>query len=254
MKTRLFTASLLCTVYLFAQAQSLQVIYDGKVVTEGEVITVDKIVDDEFADPFLPEMKGPFYVKNISSQSVSVMIKKPELLTALPLNAKEGFCWAMCYDESPATDDGIPVTIATGETTLSGRYASYRPEFGSKGSATIKYVFFLENNPEDKASVTYKFSYNEGGQGITNAKKVKNFDVYLQNKELKVNYALSSARSNESARIEVFSVTGIKMKSEKPIGTPETTINISSLPKGFYVCSLVVDGKSVASEKFVISK
>ncbi len=254
MKTKLFTTFLLqCSVCMFLQAQSLQIYYDDKVVTEGQVITINKIIEDVFADPFKPEMKGPFYVKNITGQDVNVMIKKPELISALAPNAKEGFCWAMCYDESPTTEDGIPVTITPGETTAVGKYASYKPEFGSSGSTSIKYTFYVENNPNDKVSIIYKFSYNEGS-GIKQTKKSQDFNIFSQNGNLKVNYNLSNIKNIESSKIEIFSITGLKMKSEKITGLQETTVKISDLPKGFYVCSLVVNGKSIASGKFIIHK
>ena len=71
-------------------AQSIQLIYNGSVITNGSEINLSTI------DPDLGQMKAEISVKNIDPANISVKVKKTEI-SIIP-ESVNSFCWvfAIC--------------------------------------------------------------------------------------------------------------------------------------------------------------
>ena len=230
-------------VVLSAQSQSIELFYNNELVVDTLTINVPNTETDHYID-----------IANVSENDIDLMISR-EIISLLP-DAENHFCFGNCYnssvDETPeSTLLGAGVTFT--KESLPFFYTAYDP-YEEIGTSIIKYTFYDMNNPNDRASVVFKFVSN--GVGICNSDRemVSVFEAYpnptSSNVIIKHNFINQDV---ENAQIVISSLTGAVIETIKvnPFES-ETTLNISDLSQGVYFYSLQADGKTSVTKKLIV--
>jgi hypothetical protein len=163
------------------------------------------------------------------------------------------FCWEQCY-EPPTSISPTAMTINPGQR-VEQFYADYKPN-GQQGISTLAYCFYDDNNEADSVCVTVRFSASPVGiqdvflgnqSGISESFPNPAVDV------AKINYALSAGWQH--AELKIYSMLGAQVKEVELTEDQGTLIlNVADLPSGMYFYTLVVDDKSIATKKMLVTK
>ena len=163
------------------------------------------------------------------------------------------FCWEQCY-EPPTSLSPTALTINPGQR-IEQFYADYKPN-GFAGISTLAYCFFNDANPADSVCVTVRFSASPVGiqdvflgnqSGISESYPNPATDV------AKINYALIAGWNK--AELMVYSVLGAQVRIIDLIEDQGTVkMNVANLPSGMYFYTLIVDDKSIATKKMLVTK
>jgi len=228
------------TLGLFAQ--SIQISVGGKVLNNGD--TVILVSTDTLVSFTLPAI-----VKNNSTKSISIKVKKAELSI---INGSENyFCWYQCYIPNVfVSPDSILFSPGSTNTNFSGDYISH----GYSGASYIMYTFFDMHNTND--SIAFVAKYVAGsGVGIENAKakaQVSNIYPNPARNTVSLNYDLNGA---QYAQLEIHNILGSLVKTveiDKTSGL--LNIDVTDLNNGVYFYSFIVDDKVITSKKLVIQR
>ena len=230
-------------VIFTAQSQSIQLFYNDALVEDTLTIHVASGETEHYID-----------IANVSENDVYLMIKR-ELISMIP-DAENHFCFGLCYpssvSETPESEHLIAGDTFKRENDIYF-YTGYNP-YGKAGTSIIKYTFYDENNPDDKASVVFKFI--SGSVGICNFDHeiVSIFDAYPNPANANVVVKHNFTNQNvENAQIVLTSLTGavIETIAINPFENG-TTIDISNLSQGVYLYSLKANGKVYTTKKLIV--
>jgi len=236
---------LFCFAYmaaLLAYSQSLQLSDSTGPIANNATIVKYGLAS---ADPDY-EIISYVFVKNTTSDSMSVKVKKVLLDTVQ--GTINTFCWGYCVTpeifESPD-----PVVIHAGVIDSINFSGHYYPK-GLLGISTIRYVFFDSDNPSDTVCVNINFdTYPEGIDYLSN---VTLSNAYPNPANTTVNFPYSVLK-NSNAKLIIWNILGSVVKEVDITGNSGTlSLNTSELADGVYFYSLLVNGNSQATKKFVI--
>ena len=228
------------TLGLFAQ--SIQVSVGGNNLNNGDTVIL-------FSTDTLVSFIVPATVKNNSTKSISIKVKKTEL--SIVNGSENYFCWYQCYIPSIfVSPDSILFSPGTTNTNFSGDYKSH----GYRGASYIMYTFFDMHNTND--SIAFVAKYVAGsGVGIENAQakaKVSNIYPNPARNTISLNYDLNGA---QYAQFEIYNILGSLVKT---IEIEETSgllnIDVTDLNNGVYFYSFIVNDKVITSKKLVIQR
>lgn len=163
------------------------------------------------------------------------------------------FCWEQCYEPNTSISP-TAMTIDPGQR-VEQFYADYKPN-GNSGISTLAYCFYDDTNQADSVCVTVRFSASPVGiqdvflgnqSGISESYPNPASDV------AKINYALTAGWNK--AEVMVYSMLGAQVK-KIDLTEDQGTIkmNVANLPSGMYFYTLMVDDKSIATKKMLVTK
>lgn len=196
------------------------------------------------ADPNY-EIVSHVFVKNTTSDSISVKVKKVEI-SALhgTLNV---FCWGLCFSPEIFVSPD-PIVIHAGKTDSTNFSGHYNP-IGILGISTIRYVFFDENNPSDTVCVNVDFdTYPESINDLSNFTLS---DAYPNPANNAVSFSCSASQ-NSDAKLIIRNILGSVVKEVGIGNSGKISINTSELADGVYFYTFIVNGNSQVTKKLVI--
>lgn len=240
MKKIFILAYLLGVISYVGYSQSLSLSDDSGPVANNTTVTVVGLPTD---DEIIVEM----YVTNNTTDSIPVICKKVELYM-VPGSASL-FCWGLCFGpgvfESPD-----PIYIHAGETNQTDFSGHYLPQT-YPGLSTIRYVFFDERNPLD--SVCFNVNFQAYPLGIQDPVSLSAIYAYPNPANSKVTIEYSARGFNEGSLV-IRNLVGETVKEVAVSGASGTaTFQLDGLVPGIYFYSLVVDGKTLATKKLIVS-
>jgi len=240
-KILLFTfISYISVLGLFAQSIELSNVY-GKVNNGDSIVLVDTNATASFV--------VGIDVKNISSSSLDIRVKKTELI--IISGSENYFCWVSCYlPGTYVSPDGITVSSGASSAAFTGDYLSH----GNAGASYIMYTFFDYNNPND--SIAFIAKYVAGsGVGINNpTPKVEVSNLYPNpaKNTVSINYNLNGAQNGQ---LEIYNILGSVVKIIKINETNgRLSIDVSDLNNGVYFYSFIADDRIITSKRLVIQR
>lgn len=222
-------------------AQSLQFEWEGKVFADDEEIVC---INDEYG---IGEIIQHMQVRNLTANAMNVIIEK-EIVKDLP-GTSNSFCFGLCY--GPETFIGNPVMIEAGDVCGAGDlsfHASFFDLEGNvyEGTVVVRYYAYDRANPDNKISVVVIFGYG-AGVGVEENVAVMGHAY--------PNPASSVVRFNvegvANANIAIYNLLGQEVLNQK-VEAGQATISVADLEKGIYFCNLVVNGKTLSTEKLVV--
>lgn len=190
-------------------------------------------------------------VKNISNSAVTVLVKRVEFGQTWCAFDSNYFCWDLCYGNSTNYSIG-GWTLAPGEVSDPSYFSAhvYSKNDGSSCEDSIRYVFFVDTDPNDSVSVVFKFA---SGPTMSVNEVEQNNSTFYPNPASNLLFVELANTPAPNTTIEVYSILGAKMKTVDATSA-KTEINISDLNAGVYIYTVSENGTAVETKKFVVKK
>lgn len=238
---KIILSSALSLFVLLLNAQSFVIKDESGSVISGQTINVNSNVT-------MSQIEYHAKLQNSSAGAKLVKVKRYKLNVGI--FAINDFCWTSCYD--PATDvSPFGITIPAGATDTSF-VTHYTHGEDLDGVSTYRFTFYDASNVNDSVSF------------------IINFNITVGIDDLKANATLSSAFPNpaigvfslkyelnqyvQTAKVVVYDMLG---KAVKEIELNDrqgiAKIHVEELNAGVYFYSFMVNDKSIATKKIIIS-
>lgn len=242
MRKSLFTLILLALAG-FVSAQTLQFEWEGHVYEEGDVI---ECTNDEYgAGEYIQHMQ----LKNLASDSVHVIVEK-EIIEDLE-GTMNFFCWGSCFSPNIFVSPH-PVTIEANSVTSDGAL-SFHVMFddGIFGKVQMRYLAYSEENPDEIISIMVVF--NKSGENVADHSHTMTMGKAYPNPASSLVHFDYSFDGNLSA--VVYNLLGQEvLHQDLNANSGQMTLSVADLQEGIYFCTMMVNGRACATEKFVVKK
>lgn len=240
-KKSIFTL-IFMTVIGCLSAQSLQFELDGTVYSEGETIVC---TNDEYGfGEYIQHMQ----LRNLTSNDLNILVKK-EVVEDLE-GTMNVFCWGTCFGPDViVSPNAVPVLANSLNTDeLSFHVIFEEPVFGS---VTIRYSAYDERHPEEAVTILVKF--HKSGENVGDMTNMHFGQPYPNPASSMVRFDYYLPAKNATAL--VYNLLGQEvMKKEMNTFEGQLRLSVADLKDGIYFCSVVIDGQSYATVKFVVKK
>lgn len=190
-------------------------------------------------------------LKNNSSTEKIVRVER--IINNLAPSHQSYFCWNECF--APPTTLSGNDTIAAGATST--KFISYLVPANASGTSSITYKFFDLNNPND--SVVQQFTYTVSVPTSVEKTLTKSVnDISLAypnpaNSYTRIDYEL--AAGTREANIRIYNILGSEVrKIELPARQGTVSIDTDGMSEGMYLYSLVANGKTISTRKFIVKR
>ena len=233
---------LLLAVMGYVSAQSLRFELNGTVYSEGELIVCS--TPNEWGE-YLQDMQ----VRNLSSDDLNVLVKK-EVVEDLE-GVMNYFCWGMCFGPDTYISPN-PVAIPANTITEEGALSLHAMfDEGVFGKVQVKYSAYDERHPED--AVTINVVFHKSGEGVHESPAVYFGKPYPNPANSTVSFDYNLSGGNATAVI--YNLVGQEvMRQEINTFEEKMSLSVSELNDGIYFCSVMREGQTFATVKFVVKK
>lgn len=238
-KKSIFTLAMMA-VMGWASAQSLQFELNGEVLSDGQTVYYADFNED-FGE-FILEMQ----LHNISGTDLNVVVEKEEI--SVPEGSMNYFCWGLCFAPTTYVSPAVPMAAGSvsgegdlafhfmpGSMTDVGYMRYYAYEEGSHERVSVNVVFNSLESVGEMPSCTFSHAYPNPASSV-----------------VRFNYELSSG-ANATACI--YNLLGQEvMRQELSDLSGQLTLSVADLNEGIYFCNLMVNGRTLKTEKFIVKK
>ena len=236
----IFTLMLLA-VMGYVSAQSLQFEWDGHVYSEGETI---ECTNDEFGyGEYIQHMQ----LRNLTSGDLSVIVEK-EVVEDLE-GTMNFFCWGQCFSSTVFVSN--PVTVAANSLNtddLSFHTLFEEPVFGK---VQVKYSAYDVNHPNER--ITINVVFKKSGEGLNETQALYFGQPYPNPASSMVSFDYNLSGSYAIA--VVYNLVGQEvMRQEINTFDGKMSLSVAELNDGIYFCSVMHNGQTFATVKFVVKK
>ncbi|MCK9424168.1 MAG: T9SS type A sorting domain-containing protein [Bacteroidales bacterium] len=245
MKKLLLFAYLLSVIAFYGYSQNLSLSNLAGPIAPNTIIIQPGTPDSTDMTTFI-------YVKNIGTRAINVFCKKSEL--SLMDSIQLTMCWANgCYPPSTTVSPNAQL-IEPGQTIMdfSGHYSRSDGKNLKSGESVVRWVFFTENDINDSASVTIKYTSFPLGveETMANQGVLSNSIPNPANEKATFSYTIASGSDGSFV---VRNLVGSTMQtiSLQP-SNGKITLATADLADGIYFCSLLVKGKVAVTKKMVV--
>ncbi|MBR4467874.1 MAG: T9SS type A sorting domain-containing protein [Bacteroidales bacterium] len=241
MKKSIFTLILL-TLMGYVSAQTLQFEWEGTVFDEGETI---ECTNDEYGfGEYIQHMQ----VRNITSEPMKVLIEK-EIIQDLE-GVINSFCWGMCFGpDTFVSPEAIDIPAGEVNTDELSFHALYPDDL--YGDVIIKYYAYEERNPDQRISIIVRF--RKSGVGVNENVHTMTLGQAYPNpatNTVSFNYSFGG-----NLCAVVYNLVGQEvMRQELNANDGQLSFSVADIQGGIYFCTMLVDGRAVSTQKFVVKK
>jgi len=228
-------------------SQSLTIIYDGAAISNEDTIQLN----GELPNIAFYEIVSHARIKNNTDREVSVKVERITLDT-VPGSMNQ-FCWVQCFAPwisiSPMAY-AIPAYDTTAEEVFSGHYLPQN----KLGTSLLKYVFFLENNPDDKVSFVVRYVVSPSSIEDL-ASKIKFGNAYPNPANNKVSFNYDFPIGVTTASLKIYNLLG-QAVTEQSISESNGRLEIplNNLNEGIYLYSLTINNSVIVTKKLIIRR
>ncbi|MBS4061829.1 MAG: T9SS type A sorting domain-containing protein [Bacteroidetes bacterium] len=245
-KILLFIFSLIVSTTV-SFSQSLTIIYEGAPISNEDTVQVN----GELPNIAFYEIVSHARIKNNTDREVSVKVERITLDT-VPGSMNQ-FCWVQCFapwiSVSPLAYK-IPAYDTTADEVFSGHYLPQN----KMGTSILKYVFYLENNPDDKVSFVVRYVVSPASiEDI--ASKIKFGNAYPNPANNKVSFNYDFPIGVTTASLKIYNLLG-QAVAEQSISesTGRLEMPVNNLNEGVYLYSLTINNSVIVTKKLIIRR
>ena len=198
-------------------------------------------------DPFV-FLEGHVTITNVSGSTKNVLVER-KVNNVTPGHVSY-FCWAQCYAPFVTL---APDTVVMGAGTDTDIFRGDLETNSINGISVVSYCFFDAGNPADSVCVEFTYDATTGLADLNG----KNFvsKAYPNPAVDNTNIFYNLARTTRNAQIKVFNMLGAEVRTFNLSETKGTLkISVKDMKPGVYFYSLMADGKSAASGKFMVTR
>jgi hypothetical protein len=160
------------------------------------------------------------------------------------------FCWGMCFGPDIfVSPDAIDIPAGEVNTDELSFHALYPEDV--YGDVIIKYYAYEERNPDQRISIIVRF--RKSGVGVTeNAYTMTLGQAYPNPATNTVSFNYSFGGNLCAV---VYNLVGQEvMRQELNANDGQLSFSVADLQGGIYFCTMLVDGRAVSTQKFVVKK
>lgn len=242
MRKSIFTLILLALVS-FVSAQSLQFEWNGTVFNSGDAVECD---NDEFGyGEYIQHMQ----IRNLTSGDLNVIVEK-EVMEDLE-GVMNFFCWGSCFSPDVFVSPR-PVTVEANSVS-SEEALSFHALFDENvyGYLVMRYYIYDEANPDDRVNIIVKF--HKSGEGVGENTRPMTMSKAYPNPASSLVHFDYSFDGNLNA--VVYNLLGQEvLRQDLNANDGQMTLSVADLQEGIYFCTMMVNGRAYATEKFVVKK
>ena len=241
MKKSIFTLVLMALMS-YVTAQTLQFEFDGNVYYDGEAI---ECTNDEYGyGEYIQHMQ----LRNLTSGPINVFI---EMEYVEPLDGvMNTFCWGSCFSPDVMVSPTALEIAANSLNTDELSFHAYYPD-DVFGVNIVRYYAYTEDNPSQRISIIVKFHKSgEGVEEITHP--VAMGQAYPNPATTMVNFDYSGGGALSAV---VYNLMGQEvMRQELNANNGQLSLSVADLQEGIYFCTMMVNGRAMTTQKFVVKK
>lgn len=190
----------------------------------------------------------PLYITNISGSSVDINVERS--VNSNIGGATNYFCWGVVCYEPQISQTVNPETIAAGETNQS--FKAYL-ESADEGVFTATYTFTNANDIFDEIEVTLTINITPTGVAEMSVEK-KRVNIFPNPANDVVNFDYSQMQGLENPNVVVHDIVGNLIYQDRVDPFVKlSTVETSRFEDGYYIVSLVDNGKVLDTHRLVIS-
>jgi len=244
MKKLLLSLLVLLGFFFVSRAQMLELYHGGEPFEMGEKVT---IIDY----PQVFELVSHISVKNVSSQSLTLLCRKIEL-EVVP-GTSNTFCWGICFAPSVYLSP-LTIQLPAGQTT--DEFSGHLMPAGIIGTTKMCYSFFPQSSPNDSTYfyVDFLATPNVGINDLV-SNKVFVSKPYPNPATSQVSFDYNFPEGSTSATINIHNLLGAKVKEVNISGfSGKATIDVNNLNDGIYFYSVNVANEILETKRLVISR
>jgi len=223
-------------------AQSLQFELDGTVFSEGETI---ECTNDEYGfGEYIQHMQ----IRNLTSGDLNVLVEK-EVVEDLE-GTMSFFCWGMCFSPTVnVSPNAIPVLANSLNTDELSFHVMYDELV--YGKVCMRFYAYDERNPEERVSINVVF--NKSGVGVAeNSHSMKLGEAYPNPSSSTVRF--DYAFDGDLCAVVCNLLGQEVMRQELNVNNGQMNFSVADLQDGIYFCTMMVNGRACATQKFIVKK
>jgi len=192
-------------------------------------------------------------VINSGGRAARIVCKKSEI--GLMEDTEVTFCFGgICYFyTTEVSDPSDPIEPGDSITDFSGHYNRSDWEPIPSGESVVRWTFFVNGDENDSVSVTIKYTTYPLGieKPIAFQGSLSSGYPNPANENVTFHYM---APTGLQGNLMIRNLVGSAVKDVMlPSSDGKITIPTADLPGGIYFCSLMVDGKVLATKKLMVS-
>ena len=234
--TLVFMALIACV-----SAQTLQFELEGEALTDGQMVYCTEF-DPDFGE-YIQEMQ----LHNISGDDLNVIIERE--IIDVPDGGMTYFCWGMCFSPSVSVSPAVP--MQAGAVSGPGELGFHYTPAALTDVAFVKYYAYDERQPDERVSVI--IAYNTTESVGENTRPMLLGQAYPNPASTMVNFDYNLSGSNASA--VVYNLMGQEvMRQEINTFDGKLSLSVADLNDGIYFCTVMRNGQTFATVKFVVKK
>lgn len=242
MRKSIFTLILLALVGVVS-AQSLQLEWNGTVYNNGDAV---ECTNDEYG---VGEYIQHMQIRNLTSADLDVIVEK-EVLEDLE-GTMNFFCWGLCFDTAVYVS---PRPVVVEANSVSGEAAlSFHVMYdeGVFGKVRMRYYVYAVDQPDDRIYIDVVF--NKSGEGVGENTRPMTMSKAYPNPASSLVHFDYSFDGNLSA--VVYNLLGQEvLRQDLNANNGQMSLSVADLQEGIYFCTMMVNGRACATEKFVVKK
>ena len=237
-KKSIFTL-LLMAVTGFVSAQKLQFELNGEALADGQTIYCVNFIED-FGE-FIQEL----HLRNISGTDLNVVVEKEEI--TVPEGSMNYFCWGMCFAPSVYVSPAVP--MAAGAVSGEGDLGFHFMPVSLNDFASIRYYAYDERD-EERISVVVVFNSLEGVNDHAQPMTMGHAYPNPASSVVHFNYAVEGHLT-----AVVYNLLGQEvLREDLNANAGQLSLSVADLQDGIYFCTMMVNGRALTTEKFVVKK
>lgn len=205
-------------------------------------------INGNYWDPDFEAITFSCDVRNTSAESVNVLAKKIE--PTMAQGAENFFCWTQCYGPSTFVSPA-PLTIAA--NAVRDEFHGYYRNNSNLDDVTIKYVFFLQDNPNDSVLLNAVYTPAVLGLSDHNAPVLVSAGPNPAIENFSITFSQLPTKSNSENVLIIYNAFGQKVNSRRISGHEGSLVYpVAALSNGVYFYSLVCNNIPVYSGRFIV--
>jgi hypothetical protein len=205
-------------------------------------------ISGNYWDPDFEAITFNCDVRNLSAEPVSVLAKKNA--PAMAPGAENFFCWTQCYGPSTIVSPA-PLTISP--NAIRDEFHGYYKNNNVLDDVTIKYVFFLQSNPNDSVMLEAIFTPATLGLSENKTPVLISAGPNPAADNFSITYSQLPSISNAENVLIIYNAFGQKVSTRSITGIEgKLNLPVNSLSNGVYFYSLVCNNIPIYSGRFIV--
>ncbi len=241
MKKTLLILSIFCAGLTFSFAQD-----PGVKFYRGETLITAPIIEVVY-DPIVDVVSASFMVKNETDSALNVQCARFVLANAGE-DATNSFCWGNCYSPFVDTSEVVYLNSQASSEFISDFYPG-----GVDGMTLIKYVFFypspdgenVELNSIQVKFVTTRVGVKDNPQVIARAPYPSPASSFIK--------ASLNLPAQGNVKVTLRNMLGTVVSTQQVDRQGDISTDVSMLPNGIYVYTVLVSDRPVYSKKVIVN-